>query len=591
MTEILQRIRKGSILRAVSSWLAMVLVMISITGKDYRQLQFSEAVPLGLALTIGLGIFLLLSICAAFLNDTAFDGMVLLIVAFSFSVTILFQQNDFYLTFGVLVAWALLAFYLMQKDVAGLCSLPMGGTAQKIVILLAAVLYAAFVGTVCTIRYLNYTASTFDFGIFSQMYYYLKETGVPYTTCERDVLLSHFAIHLSPVYYLLLPVYWLFPHPLTLQIVQPLLLVSGVIPLYLLTKHFGLSGKARVCLCTAYCMYPALIGGCFYDFHENLFLTPFLLWLFYFYEKQKLPLFYLFFVLTLLIKEDAAVYTACIGCYLLFGRKDWRHGLIVICASVAYFLGALALLNHMGWGVMDYRFNNFLSNPDWGIASVLVTVFTNPGYFISEIFQADKLPYFFLMLFPLGFLPLLSKKPSQLFLLIPWLLVNLMPDYVYQYSLNFQYNFGVIAIFFYLCARNLQPMPVTVRRGLLLFLVVGCVCSSTSMMGGRLSIIEDYRRNWERNQTLNTYLEQIPEEASVTTSGYFMPKLSQRREAYDYKAKRQTDYVVLDLQPGHEEQAMDYVRSYQAAGYRQTVWIENLLVILQAPDAMEPAVG
>ena len=62
----------------------------------------------------------------------------------------------------------------------------------KIGVGVMAALWLGFVisGTVC--RYLLNWSSTFDFGIFSQMYYYMKETGLPLTTCERDMLLFPF---------------------------------------------------------------------------------------------------------------------------------------------------------------------------------------------------------------------------------------------------------------------------------------------------------------------------------------------------------------------------------------------------------------
>lgn len=40
------------------------------------------------------------------------------------------------------------------------------------------------------------------------------------TTCERDRVLSHFAVHVSPIYYLFLPFYALFPSPVTLEVLQ-----------------------------------------------------------------------------------------------------------------------------------------------------------------------------------------------------------------------------------------------------------------------------------------------------------------------------------------------------------------------------------
>ena len=49
-------------------------------------------------------------------------------------------------------------------------------------------------------RVMSFCTPTFDFGIFAQMFYNMKETGLPLTTVERDGLLSHCAVHMSPIY-------------------------------------------------------------------------------------------------------------------------------------------------------------------------------------------------------------------------------------------------------------------------------------------------------------------------------------------------------------------------------------------------------
>ena len=60
----------------------------------------------------------------------------------------------------------------------------------------AAGIWFLFTASMTILRYrLNY-ASAYDFGIFSQMYYYMDKGLTPLTTCERDGLLSHFAVHL-----------------------------------------------------------------------------------------------------------------------------------------------------------------------------------------------------------------------------------------------------------------------------------------------------------------------------------------------------------------------------------------------------------
>ena len=85
------------------------------------------------------------------------------------------------------------------------------GKRLLIILTIAAAVWFSFTAVMTVLRYrLNY-APAYDFGIFSQMYYYMDKCLSPLTTCERDGLLSHFAVHLSPVFYVLLPFYKLVP--------------------------------------------------------------------------------------------------------------------------------------------------------------------------------------------------------------------------------------------------------------------------------------------------------------------------------------------------------------------------------------------
>ncbi|MGZ7204700.1 DUF2079 domain-containing protein, partial [Streptococcus pyogenes] len=82
----------------------------------------------------------------------------------------------------------------------------------------------------------TFSGSTFDIGIFSQMFESMRRDFSQVTTLERDRFMSHFAVHISPIYYLLLPFYYVFPYGETLEILQILIVFSGVIPLYLILK-------------------------------------------------------------------------------------------------------------------------------------------------------------------------------------------------------------------------------------------------------------------------------------------------------------------------------------------------------------------
>ena len=125
----------------------------------------------------------------------------------------------------------------------------------------------------------------------------------------------------------------------------------------------------------AFSFYPAVAGGTMYDFHENCFLLPFILWLLYFAEKEKHILMYVFMLLTFSIKEDAAVYVAFIALYLIFSGRKKLHGSAMLFSSVAYFVFAVTFLRHFGEGAMTGRFENFMTDPELGLIDVIFTIF------------------------------------------------------------------------------------------------------------------------------------------------------------------------------------------------------------------------
>lgn len=291
-------------------------------------------------------------------------------------------------------------------------------------------------------RVYTFSTPSFDFGIFSQMFYYMKTSGLPMTTIERDGLLSHFAVHVSPIYYLLLPFYFLVPQPATLQVLQAAVMTSAVIPLWLLGKHHGLSGGERTLLCAALLLFPAFSGGTSYDIHENCFLTPLLFWLFYGIDRKNTPVTAVSALLTLMVKEDAPVYVAVIGLWLLVktalrGKhpRDLITGAALLAASVGWFCLVTAYLAKHGDGVMTYRYRNFLYDGSSSLLTVIKAVILCPMKVIHECADREKLPFIALTLLPLLGIPLLTRRYERYILLIPYILVNLMPDFPYQHSI------------------------------------------------------------------------------------------------------------------------------------------------------------
>ncbi len=453
----------------------------------------------------------------------------------------------------------------------------------------AALFYAAFVGTMTVCRYLNYVTPNFDFGLFVNMFYRMKTTGLPLITSERDRLLSHFAVHFSPAYYLVLPFYMIFPSPVTLQLAQAFLIASGAIPVYLIAKKKGISPVGAGCAAIVYALWPAMSGGCFYDMHENMFLAPFLLWTFFFFEADKPIPMYVFALLTCSVKEDAPVYVAFFALYVLLSGRDRKgvlHGTMLLALSVLWFLGATWYLNKYGLGVMSYRYEDYISGGG-GLFEVIVTVIKNPLLVFNNIVKKENLEFIGLTAVPLCALPFVTGRPSRLILVCPYLLINLMPSYQYQHSIYFQYVFGAGAFLVYATALNLADMKPEVRRRAIPCVVCASLlffASSTYAQKGYY--YRSYLNQKEDNAKIAEVLKAVPDDASVRCSTFFLAHIADRDEIYALKTDQDTDYCVLDLRYDTEYSKGGDLEAFLKEGWEIVAIEEDLAAVLKAPETV-----
>ena len=405
-------------------------------------------------------------------------------------------------------------------------------------------------------------------------------------TSERNRLLSHFAVHISPIFYLLLPFYWLFPYAETLQIGQAVILAAGVIPVVLLCRHFRLSGKVSILVGLLYAFYPALSTSCFYDIHENCFLPFFLLWTFYFFEKKKYFPMYLSALCVLTVKEDAAIYLLVFAVFVLLSERNYLHGGILAAMAVGYFALACHLLNTYGEGIMSNRYGNLIANSDDGLLGAIKTALINPGFLLTQMFTTskggtEKLVYFLQMLLPLGFLPFCTKKPSRWLLLAP-MLINLLTRYVYQYDIGFQYHFAILAFLFYAVIKNLSELTLPTSRNLLSLAAAACCCLYLCTVIPKLNT---YTERWEDGKDtyaqMEAILDTIPADASVNCSTFLLAHIADRNEIYEvgyHEDKPDVDFVVLDARYSSYRTTMI---AYLAQGYTIFSEHEGMIVILQ----------
>ena len=577
-------------LRLLAAWF--------VTCTVFEALRAQVVLSSWLFVLIAVGAFVLFTVAQWLLPFPRFSTLTTALCTIAYATVLVgnrvgVDRTALYLT--VLFAVVVVVLPLMRREPHRLLPFTFSKRWCIAAVVTAGVLFALVIGTVTCLRYTTFTSPNYDFGIFCNMFHNMSTTGLPTVSCERAEIISHFAVHISPIYYVILPFYWLFPSPLTLQIAQALALASGLIPLYLLARHFKLSYAMTAMLAALYALYPPLSAGCLYDLHENCFLPALLLWLFVCYEKRRFALMCIPAVLILGVKEDAAAYLVFFGIYLLFARRDWKRALPLIVVAVGYFALAVYLLQTYGQGAMFGRYEAVLSGEP-AMGGLFGTLLRDPAYFLTQIANGEnftrKMTWLLRMLLPLGLLLWTPRgNYSRLFLLLP-LLLNLMTQYGYQFDITFQYSFGTIPFLFYLLVQNAADAPPRFRREqLAIALLAAWLMYLFTVWPSFVHYTRAAHDNRETYEKMENVLAMVPDEVSVTASTMLVPHLAQRPVVYEDFYHRDksgniipdTEYAVLDIRPHFLPQSGPFIETYLDAGYTVVYEEPELLLVLKAP--------
>ena len=354
-------------------------------------------------------------------------------------------------------------------------------------------------------------------------------------------------------------------------------------------KLYGLSGLQKTLLCALLLLYPAFSGGTSYDIHENCFLIPLILWIFYGIERKNTAIIAVSALLTLSVKEDAAVYVGVIGLWLLIKtglryhkqeRKTLITGAALTVGALGWFLLVTGYLANSGDGVMTYRYGNFMYDGSSSLMTVIKAVLMSPQKALYECVDPEKLAFIAGTMLPLLGLPLLTRRYERYILLIPYVLVNLMPDYQYQHDIFFQYTFGSTGFLMYLTLANLADLRINWQR----VAAIGTAAAVSAVFFALVVVPKgirypqqamEYRKYY---QDIRDTLDRVPEHASVAATTFYTTHLSQREVLYDVKyCSRdhllQTEYVVL--KPSEAGSYKKYATGGEENGY------DNLLELLR----------
>ncbi len=502
--------------------------------------------------------FVFLYMMLEVLDNELYERLFLFLLTLPYAVASVTVYRNIWFCIAVTALMGLVAAYVFQGVRTAVTE--MNVHIYRTCIAAAGVLFVIFTGGCTVLRYFTYSAPNFDCGLFSQMFHYMKTTFTMNVTSERDMLLSHMCVHISPVFWLLLPFYALVPSPATLQFMQAVVVASGLVPLSLICRKLGLSRLEGLMAAICYSAYPVMSGGCFYDIHENCFLPCFLLWLLYFVEKNSLPGILASAVFVFGIKEDAAVYVAFVAIYMVLGRKMYKKGALLFMLSLAYFMFAVGLLGAIGEGAMTGRFNNMIYESDGNMLGIVKSIFSNPAYLVTQIMREDNIKFIIQVFGPLLFMPFFTKKWQRFVLFGPLIMFNLMSDYQYFHSIFFQYVFGSGTLLLYVALLNAADLKDSFRSRVFPMLAISSCLFFVTVMWGQTAVVKRWTDSYERSvyAQMDEALDLIPKEASVTATTFLCAALSDHDILYELiYTDEKTEYIALDLRAATTEYSAD----------------------------------
>ena len=565
-------LKRNALLKLAISIIFASIINIIYIQYDFYSFSFWNEINIYLYLFVSIVIFSLLMV----INNNKLDKILLFLLSLIYSILAVIKYNNIYFAIGTSLILSFIFYYSFKDKI----KINIRVKHLKLYLIIICILFVLFTGILTSLQYLMNYSSCFDFGIFSQMFTYLKDTFLPYTTCERDILLSHFAVHFSPILYVILPFYYLFPSPITLLIGQGIIIASGIIPLYLILRNHNYDDKNIAIISTLYILFPTLISACFYFFHENCFLTPLILWLIYFLEKKNLKMIVISTFLLMFVKEDAPIYVSFLGLYFFISKKNIKDGILIFLVSIIYFTITTYLLSQYGYWIVQNtsgRYSNYFYDGSNSLITIIKSILLNPIFIIKECFTKEKLIYLIKMLMPISFMPLFIKNKANIILLFPLILFNLMSMYGYQYNIDFQYSFGTTSFLFYLLILNYKDIKNKNKNIILYFAIIFSIIFFFSINYKRIETIKAYNLSKENINTIDSYINKIPEDSSVTATTFLIPKLYKFKELFELETTSNfTDYVVLSKSNMYDK---EYLNKY--SDYSIYYKVDNIILILK----------
>lgn len=358
---------------------------------------------------------------------------------------------------------------------------------------------------------------------------------------------------------LLLPIallYRVFPDPITLLVLQVVIIGLGALPAFWLARRRLASGWAGLAFAATYLLAPALNGAVLSDFHAVSLTAALLLYAFYFLEQGRRGVFLALVVVSMSAKEDIPLLAFMLGLYLFVWRRERWLGAITAVLGLGWFLVATRLIQPQFHGLPDSPFLQRLAIFGPTVKDTLVNALRDPGLVFGWLARPEVSAYLLGLLATGGFMPLFS--PITAAIGAPILIINIFSNWDWTYSEGAHYSASLIPIIIVASiqgaawlAHRIVHLARTPYARVTPVLAAGVLAVSLlhQWQIGQAPFAQSYQRPTlsEHHRLGHRIIASIPPDSSISAQANLYPHIAQRRQAYLFPAVNGAEYILLDM--------------------------------------------
>jgi uncharacterized membrane protein len=236
----------------------------------------------------------------------------------------------------------------------------------------------------------------YDLGNFTQAVWATAHGHFLQVTEVGGDQVSRLGIHVDPIMVLLVPLWWAWPSPTLLLVVQAVALAAGALPVFWLARKHLESERQAGLLTVAYLLYPSLGWNAFHEFHAVALAVPLLMLAIWFLDENRLWAFFAAAAGAMICQEQIGALVACLGIWYALRRRRVARGLVI--AATGLLVTALdfaVVLPHFSAGS---PYNGRYVEAGGSFGGIAQNVVLHPLTLIQAVHASDLVAFVYLLL-------------------------------------------------------------------------------------------------------------------------------------------------------------------------------------------------